>query len=524
MSFITQKIHDNNIIGIDLGTTNTLSSILVNKQPIIIKTPHNDSITPSIVNQKDKTNFIIGNEAKKLLKHDPANTIFSSKRLIGRKFNEVKDYISKLPYKTVESCNGDVWIKTDFSKFSPTEVASKILKYVKDYSEQFLKIYRDTNNSIQRAVITVPAYFNDSQKQATKDAGRIAGLDIVRIINEPTAAALAYGLEKDIKGNIAVYDLGGGTFDISILEIDNGVFHVKSINGNTFLGGEDFDSEFVKFLINIFKEKEGIEIVDSNGLVKLRLAAENAKKELSVKDTTQIYIENIIDGVDFDVTITKSQLESIIKKIANKTIEPCEQAIKDAGIKKKDIDKVILVGGMTKMPYIKKLVHTIFNKEPLCNINPDEVVAKGAAIQAGIISGDINNAVLLDVIPLSLGIETVGGVFNKIVNKNTTIPFKQEETFTTSEDNQTEVDIRIYQGEKPFAIDNKNLGKITLTNIPPMKKGIPKIKVIFSADNNGLLKVYAEDDITKKQHELQIKAVSELTNSEINNLIANNNK
>ncbi|ORD93440.1 HSP70 [Enterospora canceri] len=518
MAFLTKKVKDTNIIGIDLGTTNTVAAMMINGIPSIIRNKKNRSTTPSVVNQQNKNKFIVGEDAKNLLEKDQYNTIHSSKRLIGRKMAEISTYANTLPYKTTESCNGDVWIKTDFGKFSPAQIGAKILGYVKKFTSEWLKGNKK-DSGVQRAVVTVPAYFNDMQRQATKDAGRIAGLDVIRVINEPTAAALAYGLEKKTRGNVAVYDLGGGTFDISILELDNGVFHVKATNGDTFLGGEDFDGEFLKFLVNAFHQSEGIELKSPNALVKLKNAAEKAKKELSQKTQTKIVVENIIDGVDFDLNVSRNQLESVIKRVANRTIEPCKTALRDAGLQNKDINKVVLVGGMTRMPYIRSLVQDIFGIVPSHDINPDEAVAKGAAIQAGILSGDVKDAVLLDVIPLSLGIETVGGVFSKMVEKNTTIPFKQEETFTTSKDGQTEVDIRIYQGDRALVRENKELGKITLKNIPKAKKGEPRIKVIFTADANGLLRVKAEDEITKKAQGLEIKASSGLEESEIEKMI-----
>lgn len=506
-----KQVTDTNIVGIDLGTTNSVVAIMRGRTPQVLKNEYGNNTTPSVVRNDD-----VGEKAKEYLTSDPLNTIFASKRLIGRKFDdkEIQNYIKELPYKTVSSCNGDIWIKTNFGKFSPAQIGGKILNKMKIIAENAIK------HPVIRAVITVPAYFNDSQRQATKDAGRIAGLDVIRIINEPTAAALAFGLDKTAVGKIAVYDLGGGTFDISILEVEDGVFHVLSTNGNTFLGGEDFDSEFMKFIINFYEQTENVKINKAEiSHEKLKEAAEKAKIELSQKESTNINIENLAPGHDVDIKVTREQFESIIKRIANKTIEPCEKAIKDAKISKKDIKHVILVGGMTRVPYIRKLVEEVFGIKPNTEINPDEAVSQGAAIQAGVLSGTLDNVLLLDVIPLSLGIETLGGVFSKIINRNTTLPFKQTETFSTSEDNQTEVDIRIYQGERGLVKDNRLLGSINLKNIPMAPKGKPRIDVTFEADSNGILKVSAEDSLTKKKQEVELIPSSGLTEKQINKII-----
>lgn len=501
-------------VGIDLGTTNSVVSFMKDGKPIVLKNEIGKPTTPSIV--RIGRPEVVGEEAKKFLVTDPLNTIFASKRLMGRKFKdpEIQDYLKSLPYKTQPSCNGDVWIKTDFGKFSPAQIGAKILGKMRTVAENVL------GTRISRAVITVPAYFNDSQRQATKDAGKIAGLDVIRVINEPTAAALAYGLDKKAIGNIAVYDLGGGTFDISILDVEDGVFHVKATNGDTFLGGEDFDSEFMKFVINLHEQEENVRLDKSNICMQaLKQAVEKAKVDLSSKLATRVIVENIVPGQDLDLVIKRDQLENVVKKIAQKTVGPCERAIKDAGVEKKDIRHVILVGGMTRMPLIRRTVKHIFGIEPLTEVDPDEAVSQGAAIQAGVLCGTVDNVLLLDVIPLSLGIETLGGVFSKIINRNTTIPFKQTETFSTSEDGQTEVDIRIYQGERALVADNKYLGAIKLKNIPPAPRGKPKIDVTFEADSNGIVKVSAEDSASKKAQEIEIVPSSGLTEEDVSRMV-----
>lgn len=519
-----KQVKDPCVVGIDLGTTNSVVAVMKNNKPVVLKNEHGKATTPSIVRLGREE--LVGEEAKKYLVADPENTVFASKRLIGRKFADpgIQEYIKSLPYRTVESCNGDIWIRTSFGKYSPVQIGAKILAKMKSVAESALAGLGVPSSgadlAIKRAVVTVPAYFNDVQRQATKNAGRIAGLDVMRIVNEPTAAALAYGLDKHASGNVAVYDLGGGTFDISILEIDNGVFHVKSTNGDTFLGGEDFDGEFMKFIVNMHEQQEGTRLDrKSMSLEKLKDAAERARVALSSKLSAHVFIENITPGHDLDLEVSREQLESVVKKVAQRTIEPCERALRDAGLEKKDIKRVILVGGMTRMPYIRRLVKEIFGIDPSTDVDPDEAVAQGAAIQAGILCGSVDNMLLLDVTPLSLGIETLGGVFSRIINRNTTIPFKQTETFSTSEDNQAEVDIRVYQGERPLVSGNMFLGSIKLKSIPKAPRGKPKIDVTFEADSNGIIKVSAEDSISKKKQEIEIAPSSGLTEEEVARMV-----
>ncbi|KAG5858674.1 Hsp70 protein [Encephalitozoon hellem] len=508
-----------NIIGIDLGTTNSCVSVVKNGEPVIIENQEGERTTPSVVSIL-KDEVLVGSQSKSKILTHPKNTVFASKRLIGRKLEdpEVKKYVKGLPFDTTSHCNGDVWIKVDGKKYSPAQIGAFILSKLKRSAESFL------NHSVVKSVITVPAYFNDSQRQATKDAGRIAGLDVVRVINEPTAAALAYGLDKSARGNIAVYDLGGGTFDISILELSDGVFHVKATNGDTFLGGEDLDNEVVRFIVKDFMEKEGIDLGrDVSALARIKECAEKVKKDLSSSVVSRIdipYICNVGgEAKHLSREITRSEFEKIVEKIVNRTIEPCKKALADAGLDSADIKHVILVGGMTRMPYVRKVVKEIFGIEPSTEINPDEAVAKGAALQGGVLAGEVDNVLLLDVAPLSLGIELLGGVFSKIIRRNTTIPFKETQIFSTSEDNQTDVDIKVYQGERAMAADNKYLGQIRLKNIPPLPRGVPKIEVTFESDANGMYRVTAQDSVTRTPQSLEIIPSSGLTEKEIDRMV-----
>ena len=487
------------VIGIDLGTTNSCIAIMDGSQPRVIENSEGARTTPSIVGYTEDER-LVGQAAKRQAVTNPENTIFAVKRLIGRRLGdaEVEKDKKLVPYKIVNGGNGDAWVEVRGEKYSPSQVSAQILTKMKETAESYL------GEEVTQAVITVPAYFNDAQRQATKDAGRIAGLEVLRIINEPTAAALAYGLDKKETRTIAVYDLGGGTFDITILEIDDGLFEVKSTNGDTFLGGEDFDMRIVSYLADEFKKEHGVDLTaDKMALQRLKEAAEKAKIELSSSSQTEINQPFISMGaggqpLHLVMKLTRAKLESLVGDLITKSMKPCAAALKDAGLSKGDIDEVVLVGGMTRMPRVVEEVTKFFGKEPHKGVNPDEVVALGAAIQAGVLQGDVKDVVLLDVTPLSLGIETQGGVFTRLIDRNTTIPTKKAQIFSTADDNQNAVTIRVFQGEREMAADNKMLGQFNLENIPPAPRGIPQIEVTFDIDANGIVSVGARDKGTGK--------------------------
>ncbi len=512
------------VIGIDLGTTNSCVAVMDGGKPKVIENSEGARTTPSIVAFTKDNERLIGQPAKRQAVTNPDNTLFAIKRLIGRRFDDpmTKKDMDLVPYKIVKGKNGDAWVEASGEKYSPSQVSAFILQKMKETAESYL------GETVTQAVITVPAYFNDAQRQATKDAGQIAGLEVLRIINEPTAAALAYGMDKDEGKTIAVYDLGGGTFDVSVLEIGDGVFEVKSTNGDTFLGGEDFDNAIVEYLADAFKKKENMDLKsDKLALQRLKEAAEKAKIELSSAQTTEVnlpFITARMEGgsstpLHLVETISRSQLEKMVGDLIKRTLEPCKKALADAGVDKGGIDEVILVGGMTRMPRVREIVKEFFGKEPHTGVNPDEVVAMGAAIQAGVLQGDVKDVLLLDVTPLSLGIETLGGVFTRMIDRNTTIPTKKTQTYSTAEDNQQAVTIRVFQGEREMAADNKMLGQFDLLGIPSAPRGVPQIEVTFDIDANGIVNVSAKDKGTGKEQQIKIQASGGLTDADIDQMV-----
>jgi molecular chaperone DnaK len=512
------------VIGIDLGTTNSCVAVMDGGKPKVIENSEGARTTPSIVAFTKDGERLIGQPAKRQAVTNGNNTIFAVKRLIGRRFDDpvTKKDTELVPYTIVKGKNGDAWVNAGGEDYSPSQISAFTLQKMKETAESYL------GETVTQAVITVPAYFNDAQRQATKDAGQIAGLEVLRIINEPTAAALAYGLDKQDGKTIAVYDLGGGTFDVSVLEIGDGVFEVKSTNGDTFLGGEDFDSKIVEWLADKFKSKENMDLkTDKLALQRLKEAAEKAKIELSSTATTEVNLPFITARMEGGATtplhlvetITRSDLERMVADLIQRTLEPCRKAIADAGLSAKDIDDVVLVGGMTRMPKVREVVKEFFGKEPHTGVNPDEVVAMGAAIQAGVLQGDVKDVLLLDVTPLSLGIETLGGIMTKMIDRNTTIPTKKSQVYSTAEDNQQAVTIRVFQGEREMAQDNKLLGQFDLVGIPPSRRGVPQIEVTFDIDANGLVNVSAKDKGTGKEQQIRIQASGGLSDSDIDQMV-----
>jgi molecular chaperone DnaK len=508
------------VIGIDLGTTNSCVAVMEGTTPKVIENAEGARTTPSIVAFTDDGERLVGQPAKRQAVTNPERTFFAIKRLIGRTYNDpmTQKDLSLVPYKIIKAANGDAWVEADGKQYSPSQISAFILQKMKETAEAYL------GQGVSQAVITVPAYFNDAQRQATKDAGKIAGLEVLRIINEPTAAALAYGLDKKSSGTIAVYDLGGGTFDVSILEIGDGVFEVKSTNGDTFLGGEDFDMRLVEYLADEFKKESGIDLKkDKLALQRLKEAAEKAKMELSSATQTEINLPYITADASgpkhLTLKLTRAKFEALVDDLIQKTVEPCRKALKDAGLTAAEISEVVLVGGMTRMPKVQEVVKQFFGKEPHKGVNPDEVVAIGAAVQAGVLQGDVKDVLLLDVTPLSLGIETLGGVFTRLIDRNTTIPTKKSQVFSTAEDTQTAVTIRVFQGEREMAADNKLLGQFDLVGIPPAPRGVPQIEVTFDIDANGIVNVTAKDKATNKEQQIRIQASGGLSDADIDKMV-----
>ncbi len=508
------------VIGIDLGTTNSCVAVMEGSTPKVIENAEGARTTPSIVAFLDDGERLTGQPAKRQAVTNPEKTFFAIKRLIGRTFADpmTQKDMGLVPYKIVKAGNGDAWVAADAKQYSPSQISAFILQKMKETAESYL------GSTVTQAVITVPAYFNDAQRQATKDAGKIAGLEVLRIINEPTAAALAYGLDKKGSGTIAVYDLGGGTFDVSVLEIGDGVFEVKSTNGDTFLGGEDFDMRLVEYLADEFKKDNGIDLKkDKLALQRLKEAAEKAKIELSSATQTDINLPYITADASgpkhLTLKLTRAKYEALVDDLIQRTIEPCRKALKDAGLSAAEINEVVLVGGMTRMPKVQEVVKQFFGKEPHKGVNPDEVVAIGAAVQAGVLQGDVKDVLLLDVTPLSLGIETLGGVFTRLIDRNTTIPTKKSQVFSTAEDSQTAVTIRVFQGEREMAADNKALGQFDLVGIPPAPRGMPQIEVTFDIDANGIVSVTAKDKATAKEQQIRIQASGGLSEADIDKMV-----